>query len=507
MKRFLIISLFMTVSAVLGAAVSGMFGYEEFSYGNDHFAIILSCDSDDCIVTIPEEIDSLPVRGLGDGIIASDHVREVRIPSSVWSIGEGTFDHAGGLEAVTVHPDNRRYASIQGVLYDKIARSLICYPQAREDVAFEVPEGVWEIAPAAFSETGNLRSVVLPEGVRMIGDHAFGYSGIVSIEIPEGLLVIGDEAFFNCNSLKSLSLPSTVLTIGDEAIICNSLESISVASGNISYESIDGVLFDKDGAELIAYPAARKPKGAYRVPGSVRHIGEAAFCYAADLKRILLPDGLESIGPSAFWASGITEISLPDSLSDIAPDAFSKCDDLRMISVSEGSYAYDMISRSEWARYLVYEPSWLSVYPSFPTLDAVWEEYGAMPAATENGPSYTTDELFEDLAVFDTALGDYEYSSEFFRYVEYESIFDPESYYMIPDGTFGIKGNDETFSFVLCGLAPGNGRRYWGTIDSRSGLVDIAVADEGGGVTRILAYLNEDFELMYMSINGGESLV
>ena len=78
---------------------------------------------------------------------------------------------------------------------------------------------------------------------------------------------------------------------------------------------------------------------------------------------------------------------------------------------------------------------------------------------------------------------------------------------MIPDGTFGIKGNDETFSCVLCGLAPGNGRRYWGTIDSGSGLVDIAVADEGGGVTRILAYLNEDFELMYMSINGGESLV
>lgn len=503
MKRLILILTLISGLSALYAQTSGIFEYEEYH----SMAIITSCDSNADIMTIPEEIDSLSVSAISEGFLTSDRVREVRIPSSVVAITPGAFSAADGLEAVTVHPDNQRYASINGILYDKRSRSLMCYPPAREEASFEVPKGVWEIAPYAFSDTVNLQSVALPASVRLIGQQAFEDSCIASIDLPEGLRIIEDAAFFNCNSIRSLSLPSTLIFIGDDAVICSSLESINVASGNPIYESIDGVLFFRGASELIAYPAARETKGIYRIPASVRHIGEAAFCYAVNLDRILLTDGIESIGYGAFLGSGIKEISLPDSILDINPDAFARCDELRIIRATEGSYAYDMISRSEWARYLVYEPSWLTVYPSFPTLDAVWEEYGAMPEATENGPSYTPDELLEELAVFDTALGDYEYSSEFFRYVEYESVFDPESYYMIPDGTFGIKGNDETFSCVLCGLAPGNGRRYWGTIDSGSGLVDIAVADEGGGVTRILAYLNEDFELMYMSINGGESLV
>ena len=499
MKRLILVFLLVSSMTALGAQTSGIFEYEESAYG----AVLVSCTPDDDIVTIPEEIDSMRVVRIGESFIDTGSVREVRIPSSVLSIASGAFSEASGLEAITVSPDNPIYASLHGVLYNKESRAIVCYPQAIAEDTFVVPDGVWQIDNQAFKGTENLRTVVLPDGVKEIGRQAFEESGISEINLPDGLCAIGYGAFFNCDSLESLSIPASVFAIGDEAFVSHSLESISVDPGNESFCSIDGVLFDKGRSTLIAYPASRQLSGAYSVPGSVRSIGKCAFCYAR-LDRIRLPEDLDTIGNDAFWGAWIDDINLPDSISSIGEGIFDRCLYLEDIYVNEGSYAYDAISRSEWARYLVFEPSWLVVYPSFPTLDTVWEEYWGMPTATENGPSYTSDELLSELVMLeDIIYGDELYS--FHRYVFHESLYDPDSYYMAYDGTLGMKGGGG-LSVVLCGFAPGNGRTYWGTIDGTTGLVDIAVMDEEG-VSRILAYLDGSMELLYMSINGGASLI
>ena len=359
MKRFLCIPIVLFSTALLGAASYGIYEYEESWMGDG--VVITSCSpNSETVISIPDSISDMPVVGIGTEFIDSDTVTEVKIPASVYSISYGAFSEGAALEAITVHPDNEYYASIHGVLYGKKSRSIECYPQAITASSFEIPVGIEYISPCAFEGTMNLENVVVPDSLKGIGYWAFNDSGIVSINIPEGVEEIGAETFFNCNSLEELSLPSTLSKLGNSAIVSRSLKSITVAENNPYYCSIDGVLFNKDGSSLIVYPASKDVWGDYVIPESVKTIVQKAFCYSG-LNSITLPENLAEIGESAFWGAGIDYMILPDSIASIGEDVFDHCFYLKDIYVTEGSYAYRNIALSEWARYLVYEPSWLDV--------------------------------------------------------------------------------------------------------------------------------------------------
>ena len=70
--------------------------------------------------------------------------------------------------------------------------------------------------------TGEDEDVVVPAqigGVQVtkIGNSAFERTSITSVVIPEGVTIIGDSAFFVCESLQEVRLPSTLKEIGNYA--------------------------------------------------------------------------------------------------------------------------------------------------------------------------------------------------------------------------------------------------------------------------------------------------
>ncbi len=83
------------------------------------------------------------------------------------------------------------------------------------------------------STGASLRSVVLPEGVYSIGDAAFSNCILLeSITIPKGLISIGSNAFENCVRLESINLPNSITSIGTEAFVyCIKLKSITIPKG------------------------------------------------------------------------------------------------------------------------------------------------------------------------------------------------------------------------------------------------------------------------------------
>ncbi len=90
-----------------------------------------------------------------------------------------------------------------------------------------IPDGIDSIENRAFQRT-DIKSVIIPEGVRRIGCEAFlGCELLEKITLPSTLKKIGGWAFSECTSLKTLTIPDSVTEIGNEAF-SNCVELINV---------------------------------------------------------------------------------------------------------------------------------------------------------------------------------------------------------------------------------------------------------------------------------------
>ncbi len=206
-----------------------------------------------------------------------------------------------------------------------------------------ITKGVTSVGAGAFYCCMGLKTVVLPEGIKTIDDYAFSNcTALESVTFPGSLKSIGFCAFLNCTSLKSITIPSGVTEIGYGPFFgCTGLESINAAAGNGTYSSVNGVLFNKDKTELIAYPAG-KTDAAYAIPSGVITIEDSAFL-AGKFKSVTIPGSVKLIGYGAFTeCENLESVTIPNSVTNVADYAFSQCTALTTAtmpnSVSKISY-------------------------------------------------------------------------------------------------------------------------------------------------------------------------
>ena len=83
-----------------------------------------------------------------------------------------------------VDEDNQYYCAQNDVLFDKAMTKLICYPSAKPDSYYSVPDGVTTIGECAFFASDNLTYVSLPETLRIIESSAFSGGSYASVYLP-----------------------------------------------------------------------------------------------------------------------------------------------------------------------------------------------------------------------------------------------------------------------------------------------------------------------------------
>ena len=108
-----------------------------------------------------------------------------------------------GIADIYVHMENKSFSSIDGVLFNKEQTVLLVYPKGKVQQTYTVPDGVTEIASGAFKYCLALKSVNLPQSLRLIRWRAFSNCDqLEQINIPEDIGTIDSSGIYNCANLK-----------------------------------------------------------------------------------------------------------------------------------------------------------------------------------------------------------------------------------------------------------------------------------------------------------------
>lgn len=198
-------------------------------------------------INIPESVLSIGERAFTE----CEKLKRLTIPKNVIHIGYAAFNGCDGCDINCLSPN---YIIKDHALYNKDMSELIsCFTEKLE---FIIPEGVHIIGKHAFEHSflqrieipnsvttidqyamscDGLKQITIPGSVRKIKDHAFSFSEIEEVVILEGVEIIGDMAFYYCKELKSIKLPHSLKRLGKNVFEeCWNLETINIPIGTRS---------------------------------------------------------------------------------------------------------------------------------------------------------------------------------------------------------------------------------------------------------------------------------
>lgn len=169
------------------------------------------------------------------------------------------------------------------------------------------------IGADAFSECTALWTVNFPAGLKYLGGSAFSNTVLHSgsgFVLPEGLLYVGPYAFRSAFKENTVTIPASLSEIGEGAFSNLFVSAINVAEGNPCYASVDGVLYDKEIATLICYPAD-KQDAVFEVPGTVTTVLRDAIETSNALERLVIPASVTLIEEGAvYWNYALSAIEV-----------------------------------------------------------------------------------------------------------------------------------------------------------------------------------------------------
>ena len=178
----------------------------------------------------------------------------------------------------------------------------------------------------------NQQSINVKEGTIVIAINAFTNNGknLKSIVLPEGLKIIGSSAFSSLYSLSQINIPSSVISIG-----YNAFGSTDLYKNQSNWENggfyIDNWLLAVDNVKMTEFTVKEGTVGV-----SDGKSDTSLFpTKATSISSLTLPSTLKYIGNRSFARLKITSLELPETLETIKEGAFMNCAFLESVNLED----------------------------------------------------------------------------------------------------------------------------------------------------------------------------
>ena len=188
--------------------------------------------------------------------------------------------------------------------------------------------------PEWYDIRNEIKTIVIEDGVTSVGIAAFQYTeNLTEVKFPKNSIRLEYYSFYG-TGLKNLVIPETVKTIGARAFGESALESVTLPK-NFNSIGCSATYFDYTYTWFYSCKKLHTvviPKGEKKldIPG--------LFDGCSSLKKVTIPDGVESMVSDFFLGSGVEEIYIPASLKNLGePDAFYGCWNIKKIVVDPGN--------------------------------------------------------------------------------------------------------------------------------------------------------------------------
>ena len=271
-----------------------------------------------------------------------ESITSITIPNSVTNIGDKAFWGCRKLDSIVV-PNSVIHIG-ERAFYSCVRLTSIT-----------LPDNLTSIEKYLLGYCSALVSVVIPENVTTIGEMALAYCPSLSaITIPENVNYIEWGAFYGSNNIDSVVVEATVPpAIGERGLIFSSSPTCYIPCGTLSVyqssawaEQVGSFIEQCDEPVVDANKCGDNLYWAY-TDGTLTITGTGAMynydfmdnlapwnSVSNNIKNIVLPEGLTSIGEWAFYlCSSVTSISIPEGVTSIGVRAFCNCSSLTSISI------------------------------------------------------------------------------------------------------------------------------------------------------------------------------
>lgn len=333
-------------------------GFEYITVGDGSSIEIVGYVGNEKEISVPSSINNLNVVSLGVNCFEGNTTAEViKLNSNITSVGEGAFKNCTALkelksgdaletlgvsmfegctslesyqipDAVTAIPEKcfagctsltevKEHKNLKDVAADSFVGS--AWENAKED-------GPLNFGRVLYSYKGEVKDMVIPEGVSIIEDYAFlGCDFIETVTLGEDVEEIGLYAFQNCVNLKSVAVDDAMGVVSAGAFKgCTALTSIDFSDSTLAT------------------------------------LGYESFADCTSLAEVKLSETLSEIGDYAFAGTKIKTIEFLKNVNSVGSNSFANVLTLESVQVVDNNKTYkseDGVLYSENGKELIIFPA------------------------------------------------------------------------------------------------------------------------------------------------------